>query len=722
MESSGDVCVNCSSASNAETADFVEGVTALMPATKRPADTGAKCVRCGAALTDGASSDGWCERCRSGTADAPLAPKTPKPEPVPPVEIPGYRMIRLLGRGGMGVVWLAEQRATKQTVAIKFCREDRFAFDPDSPALRRFEREMELAARLSHPHIARVFGGGEVEGLPYCVMEYVEGLSLAEHVRNHQLDRKAVVALMAKVSEAVQHAHQNGIIHRDLKPSNILVNQKGEPKVLDFGLAKALEATEGASLEVSLPGQLIGTPRYMAPEQVRGTAVDTRTDVYALGVILCELLTGEHPHESSGSREAFLHRIATEEPRRPRMLCGDLDSELEMLLLKTLSKSPDDRYRTAGELADDLGHWLRDEPLAAGRVTALYFARKWLTRHRALVVATTGAVTVFSAVLAFAVHRYERERFEDDFNRQAQIQSRSMEVAIQEYEECLYTLRILFNASDLVSAAMFRRTSADLRARHPGLELLAWLPRVKKEERAAFEAVPNREDGMKVPIHDVSPEDRDASRPPDPAPEREEYLPVMYCDPVVGNDALFGFDHFRGPYQRTIARSVESGEPSATQRMTLGEGAGTEPGWVFALAVYQGESEPQTVGERRSRLWGILAGAVPFRDLFKNTVLKLPYNTVNLLLLDESAEGSDRYLAGLVGGQFRLGPPPSGEDFRAGLHRAIPIAVGGRNWVALFQPSARPITFYSTAFLACGIFSLILLLTALLHSAQRRRR
>ena len=216
-------CVNCSAQGDVET-----GLAGT-----------ARCLRCGVNLSSEASSAGWCDPCLSSIANEAFAPLPPKPAPTPPVEIPGYRMIRYLGGGGMGVVWLAEQTATRQTVAVKFCREDRFAIEPDSRALQRFEREMELAARLNHPHIARVFGGGEVGSVPYCVMEFVAGCSLAEHVVEKKLDRKAIVALLAQVAEAAQHAHQNGIIHRDLKPSNILVDQRGRPKILDFGLAKA---------------------------------------------------------------------------------------------------------------------------------------------------------------------------------------------------------------------------------------------------------------------------------------------------------------------------------------------------------------------------------------------------------------------------------------------------------------------------------------------------
>ncbi len=325
----------------------------------------------------------------------------------------------------------------------------------------------------------------------------------------------------------------------------------------------------------------------------------------------------------------------------------------------------------------------------------------------------------FSGAVAVVVRNQERERFEADFDQQTQIQSRAMKVAIREYEECLYTLRDLFNSSENVLASEFRRTSSDLRTRHPGLELLVWLKRVKREERAAFEASANREDGTKFPIQESIAEGSGDAPPPDPAPERDEYLPVQYCDPVGGNERMFGFDHLRGPYRDVIARAIESGAPTATQRVALGEGAGAEPGWGFALPVYDGDSEPVNVGERRSRLRGILAGAVPFRHLLNETLIEMPSNTVNLLLLDESVGSGDRYLAHLVGGKLPHGPPPAAEDIRAGTHRAIEFPVAGRRWLALFQPSTNPTTMYPAAFLACGI-SLTALLAALLYAAQRR--
>ena len=337
--------------------------------------------------------------------------------------------------------------------------------------------------------------------------------------------------------------------------------------------------------------------------------------------------------------------------------------------------------------------------------------------RRAIPLATVLVLGLaFSCAVAWVVRNQERQRFEEDFDRQTQIQSRAMEVAIREYEECLFTLRDLFLSSDEVRSEEFRRTSADLRARHPGLELVLWMPRIAKEQRAAFEAAPNREDGTKFPIHENA--DPEKGRPPVPSPEHEEYLPVQYCDPVKGNEAMFGFDHFRGPFQRTIERAVESGETSATRRLMLNEGNGEEAGWGFTLPVYQGDPAPENAGERKNRLRGVLAGAVPFSDLLKNTVLKMPSNTVNLLLVDKAGEEGERHLAGLVDGQLRLRPSPSDDTFRTGLRREIPLPVAGRNWVASFQPSTKPASSYPAAFLTGGIL-LTALLAALLSSAQR---
>ncbi len=388
----GTVCAACSKAGDAARTVLISEIGAR--------SSHGSCRRCSVSVLGETTMD-LCARCLldvqlppAGAGDAGALP-----------EIPGHRFVRMLGQGAMGAVWLAEQEATRRLVAVKLCADRSIAGE----GLRRFEREVELAARMDHPHIARVFGGGEAGGAAYYVMEYVDGGNLAHHLRTRQPSMRAIVELMRDVCDAVQHAHQNGIIHRDLKPSNIMVTAEGAAKVVDFGLAKALEK-DVAALDISLSGQLIGTPRYMAPEQARGTAVDTRTDVYALGVILFEALTGQHPHDTDGTWNVLLRRIAEDEPRRPRSLRRDLDAEMEMLLLRALAKAPGQRYRTAGELSDELQRWLAGEPLAAGRATPWYFARKWIGRHRAAALAAAALVFLSVGAAAFYVVNIRAER------------------------------------------------------------------------------------------------------------------------------------------------------------------------------------------------------------------------------------------------------------------------------------------------------------------------
>jgi len=305
-------------------------------------------------------------------------------------EIEGYRVIEPIGQGGMGTVWRAEQLSTRREVALKLmiCHSAR-----PHHAQARFEREVELTARLDHPNIARIYDSGLHHGMYYYVMELVDGMPLDRYVASRGLSQNQIVTLMQKVCKAVLYAHLRAVIHRDLKPSNILVSTDGQPHVLDFGLAKALLDEDGAAT-ISVEGQIAGTPAYMSPEQAAGhhDQIDTRTDVFSLGVILYELLTGRPPHDRSGSMMALLHRIAEGQIPRPRALNRSIDSELEAVLLKALARDPDDRYASAGALAKDLASYLNEEPLDAQVPTTLYFLGKKMRKHRKQVVA--GAIVL----------------------------------------------------------------------------------------------------------------------------------------------------------------------------------------------------------------------------------------------------------------------------------------------------------------------------------------
>jgi WD40 repeat protein/tRNA A-37 threonylcarbamoyl transferase component Bud32 len=320
----------------------------------------------------------------------------------PPI-IPGYDILGYLGRGGMGVVWKARQRSTRREVALKVLQ----AVTSDR-ARQRFWREVELSARLTHPNIARVYESGLENGVFYYAMELVNGMPIDQYARCHSLDQSAILRLVLQVCTAVQHAHQVGVIHRDIKPSNLIVDQVGEPRVLDFGLAKAMRDEWNAAL--SFDGEIAGTPGFMSPEQAQGTSrlTDTRTDVYGLGAVLYLLLTGRLPADVCGSRAEVLHRISQGSIIAPRRVNRRMDKDLEALILKALAFHPDDRYVSAGDLAIDLKNYLSGEPLRARPVTVPALLGRRIRQHRRLVgltVLLTTFLTMTSLVARNLVDR-----------------------------------------------------------------------------------------------------------------------------------------------------------------------------------------------------------------------------------------------------------------------------------------------------------------------------
>jgi len=339
----------------------------------------------------------------AGTTPAP-------PDALPATQVRGYQFVRLLGAGSQGAVYEAVQQSTRRRVAVKIALA---AADAQSAARRRFEREIELAAQLRHPHIVAIFDSGTTaEGWPYCVMDLVEGVPLTQFVRSTGRELRAGLRLFAEVCTAVQYAHQGGVIHRDLKPSNILVEPDGRPRVLDFGLARAVTVDGAAPL--SQTQDMLGTLPYMAPEQAHGapTAIDTRTDVYALGVILYELLTGRYPYPVGDGLATTVQHICQTPPAPLRRAWSPtagarptrggrcpLDGELETIVQRALAKEPARRYQSAGELARDVDHYLRGAPLDARRDAPVYVAWKLAQRYRARLA----AAALIALVLAFAV-------------------------------------------------------------------------------------------------------------------------------------------------------------------------------------------------------------------------------------------------------------------------------------------------------------------------------
>jgi WD40 repeat protein/tetratricopeptide (TPR) repeat protein/tRNA A-37 threonylcarbamoyl transferase component Bud32 len=306
-----------------------------------------------------------------------------------------YELRRVLGRGGMGVVYKARQKSLNRLVALKMIRADHLVGDEER---RRFRNEAEAVAQLDHPHIVPIYEVGEHDGHPYFAMKMVAGPSLAARLDSYRNDPAAAARLMVVVADAVHHAHQRAILHRDLKPANILLDEAGQPHVVDFGLAKRL-AEEGNS---TLSGALLGTPAFMAPEQAasRRGAVTTATDVYGLGAILYTLLTGQAPFQGMGLVET-LEQVRTRAPAPPSRSNRRVARDLEVVCLKCLEKEPGRRYGSADALAVDLRRWLAGRPVAAK--PAGLARRGWMWCHRNRAVAGLLACLMVALVGGFAV-------------------------------------------------------------------------------------------------------------------------------------------------------------------------------------------------------------------------------------------------------------------------------------------------------------------------------
>ena len=337
-----------------------------------------------------------------GRLETPPAITLDPPDRSVPDEIAGYQVVGELGHGGMGVVYEALQPDTSRHVALKVVRPGYLSRDAE----RRFELEARVLARLDHPGIATIYESGvartDAGEQHYFAMELVRGTPLNEHVRAKRLGTRDRLELMAQVADAVQHAHDRGIVHRDLKPANIMVTDDGRVKILDFGIARAVDPDLRSTTLATHTGQLIGTVAYMAPEQLSGRPddVDHKTDIYALGVILYEVLAGELPHDLKG--RALLEAVRYVEDHTPSSLAtinrsyrGDIDT----IAAKAMEKDPLRRYANASDLAADLRRHLSDQPILARPPSTVYQFRKFAKRNKVLV----GSVAVIFLVLVVAL-------------------------------------------------------------------------------------------------------------------------------------------------------------------------------------------------------------------------------------------------------------------------------------------------------------------------------
>jgi serine/threonine-protein kinase len=311
-----------------------------------------------------------------------------------PAMLGDYELLEEIGRGGMGVVYRANQRSLGRTVALKMLLRRDLASGAD---IARFRSEAEAAAQLDHRGIVSIFEVGESDGIPFYSMRYIEGTTLAKRLAAGSIPPREAAALLAKVADAVQAAHDRGVLHRDLKPSNILIDAAGQPHVSDFGLAKRIEADQS----VTHTGAILGTPCYMSPEQAAGSRGDVgpQSDVWSLGAILYQMLTGRPPFQAASPMDTLLAVLETDPPL-PRLLAPEVNRDLEMISLKTLQKPQELRYASAGDLAADLRAYLNGDPLSArSGGLADIAARLFRETHHAVVLENWGLLWMWHSVV-----------------------------------------------------------------------------------------------------------------------------------------------------------------------------------------------------------------------------------------------------------------------------------------------------------------------------------
>ncbi|MBC24006.1 MAG: hypothetical protein CMJ32_08845 [Phycisphaerae bacterium] len=383
-----------------------------------------QCEQCGAAVDSIRSDNDLIQEFLGANSDRLSATRNNQEQ------IPGYEVGDELHRGGQGVVFKGLQVSTRRTVALKMLLQGRFA---TSKQRLRFEREVEVVASLRHPNIVTLYESGlTTDGQVYFAMEFVDGQPADDFLEDSSWNSRQILGLVSTIARAVSYAHQRGVIHRDIKPANVLVDDEGQPHVLDFGLARNLDEPLHQEKGATAAGEFLGTFAYAAPEQLSGKPddIDVRTDVYALGIMLYEMLTGLRPFPGGGSISEIISNRLEREPQKPSKLTGKINNEIETIILKAMAREPERRYQSAGELADDIDRYLEGLPILARSDSSLYVLGKMARRYRRPLAAALIASAMLLTLMVVLVLVIIEGRFERRSKEQAYEISRRISEAL----------------------------------------------------------------------------------------------------------------------------------------------------------------------------------------------------------------------------------------------------------------------------------------------------
>ncbi|UCF32305.1 MAG: protein kinase [Phycisphaerales bacterium] len=444
--------------------------------------------------------------------------------------IPRHEIIEVIGCGGMGVVYKALHKELGRDVAIKVM----LSGETSSKASReRFAWEARLAAQLNHPHIVRVLDSEELpSGERFYSMDLVEGRTLSEYLRDTKPDLRKTLELFCKLCDAVGHAHEKGVIHRDLKPGNVKIDHEGNPHILDFGLAKRsdyADSQEALKTRLAIPGQIEGTMPYLSPEQANAEQekIDERSDVYALGVMLYEAVTGQRPHDSTGSKTEVLKSIQEDPPIPPSVYRPKMDRELEAVIIKALENDRSQRFQSASEFEESLRAYLNKRPLPIWRQRRLYVLRKWLRRHRA----SLGTAAIVVLAVSLVLHNLHLREQRQLFNRRASIPKIQWLLATGRIDNSHDAARAVFAECPIVPEACMVLAQAKYREgkQSDNHDLLIYATNILKQKEERWKWAFDSLLAEMTPYSKKSGDDSSAARIRMPAPSAESWYVASYA-------------------------------------------------------------------------------------------------------------------------------------------------------------------------------------------------